>query len=632
MRKLTYSVVVLLVVLSTLPMNVFALENQVIEVENSKESIDIENSNEDSEVKDEKSQEDKEQSDQKESKEKSSKVDQAEGTDQKTKIKEEQNTPEAEEDKQAISKEKTEESKPKKNENGIVEGTKVYGIDISKFSEEELQYIPKGWRDGVTLENSEHPHGTDEFGPRARAAYPNVNNYIKQNKLKPVRVKTEYKSQFPKFNYRFNRPEGVVAHETANNSSTIRGEINYMTRNYNNAFVHAFVDGRNVIEIHPTRYGAWGAGYYGNQRFIHVELVRVDNFDEFARSINNYAEYIASLLYQYNLGVTSAEASGSGTLWSHKAVSNYLGGTTHVDPHGYFAKYGYNWTEFTKLVKTKYNSISVEQTANAVKEKKVSRVGQLKNSNVKIYKDVLDQKKTVSTKPYMNSVYYIKSQKTYQGKTYYLMSSKPSSTEGTIGWVKSTDVKTYTHKHVDKKAKTFYLKGKGVAYNRAWGGTENLVYASLKSMKGEKFNVHMTEEVGGNTWYRGTLKGKTVWIHSSHLEQRTITKTSRVGQLKNSKVTISKTLDNNSKTVSTKPYMNSVYYIKQQAKQGSTLYYLMGTKPSSTEGTIGWVKSTDVKTYTHKHMDKKAKTFYLKGKGVAYNRAWVEPKISCMLP
>src|SRR5699024_4279951 len=251
-----------------------------------------------------------------------------------------------------------------------------------------------------------------------------------------------------------------------------------------------------------------------------------------------------------------------------------------------------------------------------------SRVGQLKNSKVNIYKTLDPNSKTVSTKPYMNSVYYIKQQAKQGSTLYYLMSTKPSSSKGTIGWVKSTDVKSYTHKSVDKKAKTFYLKGKGVAYNRAWGGTENRVHSSLKSLKGEQFNVHMTESVGNNTWYRGTLKGKTVWIHSSHLKQRTISKTSRLGQLKNSKVNISKTLDSNAKTVSTKPYMNSVYYIKQQAKQGSTLYYLMSTKPSSASGTIGWVKSTDVTTYTHKSVDKKAKTFILKGKGVAYNRAW----------
>lgn len=34
------------------------------------------------------------------------------------------------------------------NDLGIKKGTKVYGEDISELSEEELQYIPEGWRDG----------------------------------------------------------------------------------------------------------------------------------------------------------------------------------------------------------------------------------------------------------------------------------------------------------------------------------------------------------------------------------------------------------------------------------------------------------------------------------------------------
>jgi bifunctional autolysin len=39
------------------------------------------------------------------------------------------------------------------------------------------------------------------------------------------------------------KPEGIVVHDTANDNSTIEGEINYMRNNYTNAFVHAFVDG-----------------------------------------------------------------------------------------------------------------------------------------------------------------------------------------------------------------------------------------------------------------------------------------------------------------------------------------------------------------------------------------------------
>src|SRR5699024_8541961 len=45
---------------------------------------------------------------------------------------------------------------------------------------------------------------------------------------------------------------------------------------------------------------------------------------------------------------------------------------------------------------------------------------------------------------------------------------------------------------------------------------KDLVY-KLSTKKGNKFKIHLTEKVGNNTWYRGTLSGKTVWIHSSYL-------------------------------------------------------------------------------------------------------------------
>lgn len=242
------------------------------------------------------------------------------------------------------------------NEFGIKWGTEVYGIDISKFSEEELQYVPEGWRDGV-IEDT-HPEATEDEDATLQASYPNVNQYIKDRGYNVANTEYSHISHLPKFGYRkgIGKVEGVVAHETANNNSKITGEIQYMSRNYMDAFVHAFVDDNRVIEVHPTDYAAWGAGPVANQRFIHVELVRVDSFDRFARSINNYADYIASLLFKYNLGVTDAERTGVGTLWSHKAVTNHLGGTNHVDPHGYFSRYGYTWNEFVTLVQERYQS------------------------------------------------------------------------------------------------------------------------------------------------------------------------------------------------------------------------------------------------------------------------------------
>lgn len=275
-----------------------------------------------------------------------------------------------------------EETDERTNDLEVKEGTEVYGEDISELSEEELQYIPKGWRDG----NVESTHETEEdLGDTSlfRSAFPDVNTYIKNNKLSTSKVKYDHNPVFEKFNYRngFGSVEGVVAHETANNSSNINDELKFMNRNHENAFVHAFVDHSNIIEIHPTDLGAWGAGRYANQRFVHVELVRVKSFDQFARSINNYSDYLASILYKYNLGVQSAEKSGKGTLWSHNAVSKHLGGTNHVDPHGYFAKWGYNWNDFVKLVEKKY----AEKVRKP--QKNTSKLGYITSNNSKIYAD-----------------------------------------------------------------------------------------------------------------------------------------------------------------------------------------------------------------------------------------------------
>ncbi|MGP4063918.1 peptidoglycan recognition protein family protein [Oceanobacillus sp. M65] len=502
------------------------------------------------------------------------------------------------------------------NQYGIEYGTEVYGEDISKLSEKELQYIPEGWRDGDF--ESEHPNEVNKsMSYFFRAYYPDVNSYIRN--INVASVERQHKDFFTKFNYRngFGAVEGVVAHETANDNSTITSEISYMSRNHQNAFVHAFVDHERIIQIHPLDLGAWGAGRYGNERFVHVELVRVSNFDQFAKSINNYSDYIANVLYDYNLGVSSAESNGKGSLWSHKAVSNHLGGTNHVDPHGYFERYGYNWAQFTNLVTEKYNNLILSQKANT------SKLGKLKSSDVRIYSNPLKKESyNLAGSKYTNSVHYIKAEAKVNNDTFYLISEKPSSTRGTIGWVNSNDIMAYTHKAIDTKKKTFYLKGKGAAYNRAWGGSKNRIYnsAELLKLKYEEFNVHKTETVGANTWYRGILGGQTLWIHSSHLTIKEEKRTSRLGKVKTPDTVISPS--EGAPFKAGEEYTDSVFYIKKEKILDGDTYYLISNKPSSTSGTIGWVNSKEITTFTHKAVDTQDKTFYLKGKGAAYNRAW----------
>lgn len=162
------------------------------------------------------------------------------------------------------------------------------------------------------------------------------------------------------------RPEGIVIHETANSTSTIDNEVAYMQRAWPTtyAYVHAFVDHSRIINIHPTDYGVWGAGPAANARFIQLELVREHSDEDFAASINNYAYYVAYLLKQYGMGVDLADNDGAGTIWSHNAVSDWLGGTDHTDPIGYFKQWGYDMNQFAALVQQKYDALSDDGGGN----------------------------------------------------------------------------------------------------------------------------------------------------------------------------------------------------------------------------------------------------------------------------
>ncbi|WP_176470154.1 GW dipeptide domain-containing protein [Terribacillus saccharophilus] len=501
------------------------------------------------------------------------------------------------------------------NEFGIKKGTMVYGEDISKLTEEELQYVPKGWRDGEFEEMEE----TLEDEPRlyAKATYPDVNDYIKDKKLKTVSMTFEHKDFFTKFNYRngYGAVEGVVAHETANNNSSIRNEINYMSTNHENAFVHAFVDDSNIIEIHPTDLGAWGAGRYANQRFVHVELVRVGSFDEFARSINNYADYIASVLNEYNLGVTDAEGTGVGTLWSHNAVSKYLGGTNHVDPHGYFATYGYKWSEFVELVKQKYNEKAVKVTS-------ANKLGHVDSTSAKLYKNIRDLNSSEQIgSSRQKHVYYIRQKAVVNNNTYYQISTEDSASNGVVGWINAKDMNTRDTAAASSTSETFIINGTGETFTDPWGGTSDRVHL-LKYFKGQKFVVDSVKVVGGNLWYRGTIEGKKVWTHASYLKNEVKeTNVSLIGHLKKD-ASIYKSIETMSKVTSGNSYTNKVYFIKKQAKTASNTYYLISSSPSNTTGVIGWVSAKQITTHTHKTISDQARVLYLRGTGTSYSKPW----------
>ncbi|ERL64550.1 Atl [Schleiferilactobacillus shenzhenensis LY-73] len=238
----------------------------------------------------------------------------------------------------------------------------------------------------MTVQHAAGPTATHH----AVQAATDINAYIAAQGFANPAI-TTYATTFTKgFAYRngVGRPEGIVIHETANPNSTIDNEIAYMQREWmtNYAYVHAFVDGSRIINIHPTDYGVWGAGPAANARYIQIELVQAHSLDEFARSVNNDAYYTAYLLKQYGLPVSLADTAGSGTVWSHNAVSSYLGGTDHTDPVGYFAQWGYDMDQFFALVQKKYNALNgggpTADLDQVVSSKGENLYGQVQGNNI----------------------------------------------------------------------------------------------------------------------------------------------------------------------------------------------------------------------------------------------------------
>lgn len=154
--------------------------------------------------------------------------------------------------------------------------------------------------------------------------------------------------------------EGVVMHYTANDRSNADGEASYASRNWPNAFPHEFIDPNEIIQIANYQYGAYGAGQFANQRFVHLELCVAKTQAEFDQSFDMWCERAAEYLAARKLGVSPAQPDDSGTLWSHAEVSKYLGGTDHTDPIEYLKRWGKTWQDVIDRVTAYYDGLVTE--------------------------------------------------------------------------------------------------------------------------------------------------------------------------------------------------------------------------------------------------------------------------------
>lgn len=157
--------------------------------------------------------------------------------------------------------------------------------------------------------------------------------------------------------YRNGKPEGVVLHEPAN-TGLIQNQIGYELRDpANNGIVHAWSDDDEIREICNTDYKCWGAGGVANARYAQIECCRFDDKARAVASIDRGLFWAAYQLYYYNLPCTDATKTGNGTVWTHLAVSQFLGNTDHTDPIAYWSSVGVSWSVAFSQIKRYYDAL-----------------------------------------------------------------------------------------------------------------------------------------------------------------------------------------------------------------------------------------------------------------------------------
>lgn len=472
-----------------------------------------------------------------------------------------------------------------------------------------------------------------------------INDYIRKNNLKAPKIEEDYTSYFPKYAYRngVGRPEGIVVHDTANDRSTINGEISYMKNNYQNAFVHAFVDGDRIIETAPTDYLSWGVGAVGNPRFINVEIVHTHDYASFARSMNNYADYAATQLQYYGLKPDSAEYDGKGTVWTHYAVSKYLGGTDHADPHGYLRSHNYSYDQLYDLINEKYlikmgkvAPWGTQSTTTPTTPSKPSTpstpstgkltvaanngVAQIKPTNSGLYTTVYD--KTGKATKEVQKTFAVTKEASLGGNKFYLVKDYNSPT--LIGWVKQGDVIYNNAKSPVNVMQTYTVKPGTKLYSVPWG-TYKQEAGAVSGTGNQTFKATKQQQIDKSIYLYGTVNGKSGWISKAYLAVPAAPKKA-VAQPKTAvkayAVTKPQTTQTVSKIAQVKPnntgirasvyektaksgakYADRTFYVTKERAHGNETYVLLNN--TSHNIPLGWF---NVKDLNVQNLGKEVKT------------------------
>ncbi|MGV3243615.1 glucosaminidase domain-containing protein [Staphylococcus sp. 11262D007BW] len=461
-----------------------------------------------------------------------------------------------------------------------------------------------------------------------------INDYIRNQDYSVPTYEEDFTSYFPKYGYRngVGNPEGIIVHDTANDSSNIDGEINFMKNNYQSAFVHGFIDGNRIIETQPTDYLAWGAGPIANDRFIHIELVHEHDYDSFARQMNNMADYAATNLQYYGLEPDSAENDGRGTVWTHNAVSQWLGGTDHADPHGYLNQHGYSYNELYDLINEKYQvkmgyaspangtsstsntagstsntagggggggstttspststSTTTSPTTSQLKVTNDTGVGRINSTNDGLYASVYD--KTSKTTNLTDQTLSTSKKAKLGDQEFYLVSDY--LTGKNIGWVKNSDVDYRTSTPATQIDKTYTIPGGTTLYKVPWGTSQQKA-GKVSGSGAQIFKASQQRKVGNATYIYGKANDLSGWVNQSKLSEPSASTlvtqpVSEIGQVLPT-TTGARTSVYDKEGKNAAKYSDKTYKISKEASLNNQNFVLLNDAKSP----IGWFNADEV--------------------------------------
>lgn len=140
-------------------------------------------------------------------------------------------------------------------------------------------------------------------------------------------------------------PTMFAVHSTANPGATARNHRDLWSRGYPYA-VHLVSDWTEAIHCVPYDRLCWQVGN-GNATCEGLEICEATNAADFRRGIDIASDVVAQRL--------AARGWGIDRMHPHAWFSRVYGGSDHDDPGPYFARFGYSWAEFERLVQEKLN-------------------------------------------------------------------------------------------------------------------------------------------------------------------------------------------------------------------------------------------------------------------------------------